>query len=77
VFKKIVAAVAITGGLVLAGAGVASAEAASDSSVTDNPGIANGIVVQTPISVPVNVCGVSVPIVGLFNPVTDNVCIAD
>jgi len=77
VIKKIVAAAAITGGLILAGAGVASADAASLGAAADSPGVGNANVIQTPIYIPVNTCGNSVPIVGLFNPVTDNVCVAD
>lgn len=75
--KKIVAAAFITGGLVLAGAGVAAADAASVGAAADSPGIGNANVIQAPISVPVNACANSVPIVGLFNPVADNVCIAE
>jgi hypothetical protein len=61
--KKVVAAAAATGGLVLAGAAVHS------------PGVVSGNVIQVPVHVPVNVCGNTVSVIGLLNPAFGNTCI--
>ena len=42
----------------------------------DSPGLLSGNVVQAPVNVPVNVCGNSINVVGLANPVSGNGCIA-
>ncbi|GGT41720.1 chaplin ChpH [Streptomyces purpureus] len=73
--KKVVAAAAATGGLVLAGAGVAVADAGAQGAALNSPGIASGNVVQVPVHVPVNVCGNTVSVVGLLNPTFGNYCI--
>ena len=72
--KKIVAAVAATGGLVLAGAGVAAADAGAQGAAVKSPGVLSGNVVQAPIHVPVNVCGNTVSVIGLLNPAFGNTC---
>ncbi|MFD4630478.1 chaplin ChpH [Streptomyces sp. NPDC058284] len=73
--KKIVAAVAATGGLVLAGAGFATADAGAQGAAVNSPGVLSGNVVQAPIHVPVNVCGNTVSVIGLLNPAFGNVCV--
>ncbi|MDF3142643.1 MULTISPECIES: chaplin ChpH [unclassified Streptomyces] len=73
--KKVVAAAAATGGLVLAGAGLAVADAGAQGAAVHSPGILSGNVVQAPIHVPVNVCGNTVSVVGLLNPAFGNTCI--
>ncbi|MFF5424914.1 MULTISPECIES: chaplin [unclassified Streptomyces] len=73
--KKVVAAAAATGGLVLAGAGMAVADAGAQGAALASPGIISGNVVQVPIHIPVNVCGNTVNIVGLLNPAFGNVCV--
>ncbi|MCZ4514765.1 chaplin [Streptomyces sp. ActVer] len=72
--KKIVAAVAATGGLVLAGAGVAAADAGAQGAAVNSPGVLSGNVIQAPIHVPVNVCGNTVSVIGLLNPAFGNTC---
>ncbi|MDQ0778402.1 hypothetical protein QF026_006868 [Streptomyces aurantiacus] len=72
--KKIVAAVAATGGLVLAGAGVAAADAGAQGAALHSPGVLSGNVVQAPIHVPVNVCGNTISVIGLLNPAFGNTC---
>ncbi|MEV6754259.1 chaplin ChpH [Streptomyces sp. NPDC051214] len=72
--KKIVAAAAATGGLVLAGAGIAAADAGAQGAAVKSPGVLSGNVVQAPIHVPVNVCGNTVSVIGLLNPAFGNTC---
>ncbi|WP_299537642.1 chaplin [uncultured Streptomyces sp.] len=55
------------------GAGGATAESVTAGS----PGILSGNSVQAPISVPVNVCGNSVDVIGLLNPTFGNECAND
>ncbi|GGK82559.1 chaplin [Streptomyces flaveus] len=73
--KKIVAAAAATGGLVLAGAGVAAADAGAQGAAVHSPGVLSGNVVQVPIHAQTNVCGNTVSVVGLLNPAFGNTCI--
>ncbi|BCL31777.1 chaplin [Streptomyces aurantiacus] len=73
--KKIVAAVAATGGLVLAGAGVAAADAGAQGAALHSPGVLSGNVVQAPIHVPVNACGNTISVIGVLNPAFGNTCV--
>lgn len=66
--KKVVAAAAITGGLVLAGAGMAVADSGAQGAALNSPGVLSGNVVQVPIHIPVNACGNTVSVIGLLNP---------
>lgn len=73
--KKIVAAAAVTGGLVLAGAGMAVADSGAQGAAIGSPGVLSGNVVQVPVHVPVNVCGNTVSVIGLLNPTFGNTCV--
>lgn len=73
--KKIVAVAAATGGLVLAGAGMAAADSGAQGAAIGSPGVLSGNVVQAPVHVPVNVCGNTVSVIGLLNPAFGNVCV--
>ncbi|MBT2398993.1 chaplin [Streptomyces sp. ISL-96] len=73
--KKVVAAAAATGGLVLAGAGMAVADSGAQGAAVGSPGVLSGNVVQAPIHVPVNVCGNTVSVIGLLNPAFGNTCV--
>ncbi|EPH43305.1 chaplin [Streptomyces aurantiacus] len=73
--KKVVAAAVATGGLVLAGAGVAAADAGAQGAAVNSPGIASGNVVQVPVHVPVNACGNTISVVGVLNPAFGNYCV--
>ncbi|WP_030801911.1 chaplin ChpH [Streptomyces sp. NRRL S-337] len=73
--KKIVAAAAATGGLVLAGAGLAAADAGAQGAAVNSPGVVSGNVVQVPVHVPVNACGNTISVVGLLNPTFGNYCV--
>ncbi|MFJ7333603.1 chaplin ChpH [Streptomyces sp. NPDC101110] len=73
--KKVVAAAAATGGLVLAGAGMAVADSGAQGAAVHSPGVLSGNVVQVPVHAPVNVCGNTVSVIGLLNPAFGNTCI--
>ncbi|GAA3086773.1 chaplin [Streptomyces rectiviolaceus] len=72
--KKVVAAAAATGGLVLAGAGIAAADAGAQGAAVKSPGVLSGNVVQAPVHIPVNACGNTVSVIGLLNPTFGNTC---
>ncbi|MFP8962359.1 chaplin [Streptomyces nanhaiensis] len=73
--KKVVAVAAATGGLVLAGAGMAAADSGAQGAAIGSPGVVSGNVIQAPIHVPVNVCGNTVSVIGLLNPAFGNFCV--
>ncbi|WP_371800566.1 chaplin ChpH [Streptomyces sp. NBC_01732] len=73
--KKVVAAAAVTGGLVLAGAGMAVADSGAQGAAVGSPGVISGNNIQAPIHVPVNVCGSTISVIGLLNPTFGNTCI--
>ncbi|MBL1107633.1 chaplin [Streptomyces sp. 5-8] len=73
--KQVVAAAAATGGLVLAGAGLAVADAGAQGAAVHSPGVLSGNVVQVPVHVPVNVCGNTINVIGLLNPAFGNACV--
>lgn len=73
--KKIVTAAAVTGGLVLAGAGMAVADSGAQGAAFGSPGVLSGNVVQVPVHVPVNVCGNTISVIGLLNPTFGNTCV--
>ncbi|MFE9421457.1 chaplin [Kitasatospora sp. NPDC006697] len=74
--KKIAAVAATAGGLMLAGAGIASANggAGAEGAATDSPGVVSGNLVQVPVHVPVNVCGNTISVIGLLNPAFGDTC---
>ncbi|EME96924.1 chaplin [Streptomyces mobaraensis NBRC 13819 = DSM 40847] len=73
--KKVAATAAATGGLVLAGAGLAAAAGGAQGAAVNSPGVASGNVVQVPVSVPVNLCSNTVNVVGVLNPTHGNICV--
>ncbi|MEU3857499.1 chaplin ChpH [Streptomyces sp. NPDC028722] len=73
--KKVVAAAAATGGLLLAGAGLAVADAGAQGAAVGSPGVVSGNVIQVPVHVPVNVCGNTINVIGLLNPAFGNACL--
>ncbi|WP_033823171.1 chaplin [Kitasatospora sp. MBT63] len=74
--KKIAAVTAAAGGLVLAGAGMASAHggATAQGAAVGSPGVLSGNLVQVPVHVPVNVCGNTISVIGLLDPAFGNNC---
>jgi ChpA-C len=55
--KRGLALVAATSGLVMATAGIASAQASATGGTDHSRGVASGNSLNTPVSVPLNVCG--------------------
>ncbi|MFF0792035.1 chaplin ChpE [Streptomyces spiralis] len=72
--KKAAAVTMVAGGIVAAGAGMASAhDGASAAGVAKgSPGVVSGNVVQAPIHIPVNAVGNSVNVIGVLNPAFGN-----
>lgn len=73
--KKAAAVTMVAGGLVAAGAGMASATdsgALADGKAVGSPGVGSGNVVQAPIHIPVNAVGNSVNVIGVLNPAFGN-----
>ncbi|TSB17646.1 chaplin [Streptomyces sp. NBC_01525] len=75
--KKVVAAAALTGGFVLAGAGLAVADSGAQGAAVGSPGVVSGNVIEVPVHIPVNICGNTVSVIGLLNPAFGNTCIND
>ena len=74
--KRVVAVAAATGGLLLAGAGMAVADSGAKGAAVGSPGVVSGNVIQVPIHIPVNVCGNTVDTIGLLNPAFGNACVS-
>ncbi|MDF3303227.1 chaplin ChpE [Streptomyces tropicalis] len=72
--KKAAAVTMVAGGLVAAGAGMASAAdgAWAGGKAAGSPGVVSGNVVQAPVHVPVNAVGNSVSVIGVLNPAFGN-----
>ncbi|MEU0074610.1 chaplin ChpE [Streptomyces sp. NPDC006332] len=71
--KKAAAVTMVAGGLIAAGAGMASAtDAHADGKAVGSPGVASGNLIQAPVHVPVNAVGNSVNVVGVLNPAFGN-----
>ncbi|MCF3178143.1 MULTISPECIES: chaplin [Streptomyces] len=73
--KKVAAAAALAGGVVLAGAGLAVADSGAQGAAVNSPGVVSGNTVQVPVHVPVNACGNTVSVVGLMNPSFGENCV--
>lgn len=72
--KKAAAVTMVAGGLVVAGAGLASATggAHADGKAVKSPGVGSGNLVQAPVHVPVNAVGNTVSVIGALNPAFGN-----
>ncbi|MEJ8668750.1 MULTISPECIES: chaplin ChpE [unclassified Streptomyces] len=75
--KKAAAVTMVAGGLLAAGAGMASATdgAHADGKAVGSPGVVSGNLVQAPVHIPVNVSGNSVNVVGILNPAFGNLAV--
>ncbi|MEU8545237.1 chaplin [Streptomyces sp. NPDC048717] len=74
-FKKAAALTMVAGGIVAAGAGVASADSGAHGKAVGSPGVVSGNVIQAPIHVPVNVSGNTIDVIGLLNPSFGNTAV--
>lgn len=67
-----------TGGLLVTGLGMSTAQADSSATASGDaagsPGVGSGNVLQIPINLPVNVCGNQVDVLGILDSVTGNTC---
>ncbi|MGP3921900.1 chaplin [Streptomyces sp. 8N616] len=72
--KKVAVVAMIAGGIVAAGAGVASATDGANAygETVFSPGTGSGNQVQAPVHVPVNATGNSVNVIGVLNPTFGN-----
>ena len=72
--KQAAAVTMVAGGLIAAGAGMASATSGShaDGQAVGSPGVVSGNLVQAPVHVPVNAVGNSVNVIGVLNPAFGN-----
>ncbi|MFE2879373.1 chaplin [Streptomyces roseus] len=61
--------------VLMGGAGLASADSEAAGLAAGSPGVLSGNLVQVPVHVPVNVCGLTVNIVGALNPAFGNTCV--
>ncbi len=55
----------------------AFADAGAQGKAIGSEGVVSGNVVQVPVHVPVNACGNTINVVGLFNPAMGNKCVND
>ncbi|GAA1221235.1 hypothetical protein GCM10009665_09270 [Kitasatospora nipponensis] len=62
-------------GLVIGGAGAASASSGAEGAATNSPGVLSGNAVQVPVHIPVNLCGNTVDVIGALNPAFGNTCV--
>ncbi|MEU6675123.1 chaplin ChpE [Streptomyces sp. NPDC046853] len=72
--KKAAAVTMVAGGLVVAGAGLASATdgAHAGGKAVNSPGVGSGNLVQAPVHIPVNAVGNTVSVIGALNPAFGN-----
>ncbi|MGW3267218.1 chaplin [Streptomyces sp. NPDC001056] len=70
--KKAAAVTMVAGGLLAAGAGLASAQSEADGAAVHSPGVVSGNTIQAPVHVPVNATGDSVSVIGVLNPAFGN-----
>ncbi|WP_371529965.1 chaplin [Streptomyces sp. NBC_01283] len=72
--KKAAAVTMVAGGLVVAGAGLASATdgAHANGKAVKSPGVGSGNLVQAPVHIPVNAVGNTVSVIGALNPAFAN-----
>lgn len=72
--KKAAAVTLVAGGLIAAGAGMASATegAGAHGQAVGSPGVASGNLIQAPVHIPVNAVGNTVNVVGLLSPAFGN-----
>ncbi|MGW1799438.1 chaplin [Streptomyces sp. NPDC001984] len=72
--KKAAAVTMVAGGLLAAGAGMASATdgAWAGGEAKHSPGVVSGNVAQVPVHIPVNAVGNTVNVIGVRNPAFGN-----
>ncbi|MEU9162591.1 chaplin [Streptomyces sp. NPDC048424] len=65
--------------MLMGGAGLASAHggggATAEGATAGSPGVLSGNLLQVPVDVPVNACGLTVNVIALLNPSFGNTCV--
>lgn len=61
--------------VLMGGAGLASADSTAAGLAAESPGVGSGNLVQVPVNIPVNVCGLTANLVGALNPTFGNTCV--
>lgn len=74
VTRKGLITMAAAGGVIALGGSYAQADSGAHSVASNSPGVASGNSIQAPVDIPVNVCGNTVNVIGLLNPVAGNKC---
>jgi LPXTG-motif cell wall-anchored protein len=64
-------------GLLAAYGAPAFADSEAEAQAAGSPGVVSGNAIQVPISVPVNICGNTIDIIGLLNPAVGNTCMTN
>ncbi|MEU6806403.1 chaplin [Streptomyces neyagawaensis] len=74
---KLKKSAAVVAGAIMAvgAASPAMADSEAHGAAIGSPGVLSGNVVQVPISIPINICGNTIDVVGVLNPAFGNVCI--
>ncbi|WP_269469681.1 chaplin [Streptomyces humicola] len=72
--KKAVITMAATGSALAAVAGYAVADSGAQGTATNSRGALSGNVIQVPVHIPLNLCGNTVTVIGVFNPAFGNTC---
>ncbi|MFD8814656.1 chaplin [Streptomyces sp. NPDC059627] len=67
---------ALAATLALAGGTAAFADNGANAAGTasNSPGVVSGNVIEVPVSIPVNLCGDTVDVIGLLNPAAASAC---
>ncbi|HET6855966.1 MAG TPA: chaplin [Streptomyces sp.] len=76
--RTAIAATVLTATALFAQTGTALADdgpgASAQGEATHSPGVLSGNLVQVPVDVPINVCGLTVDVIGILNPASGNTC---
>jgi hypothetical protein len=75
--RKAALVLAVTGASIGATAGSALADANAGATAVGSPGVLSGNIVQIPVSVPIQIVGNSLNLVGVLNPTFGNAAVSD
>ncbi len=73
---KALVVTAVSGAAVTGSAGLAAADAGAGAVAVGSPGVISGNAIQIPVSVPINLCGNTIDIIGILNPAFGNTCLS-
>ena len=72
---RLAAVAALAGVTILGGATIASADSGAAGTAIGSPGVLSGNVIEIPVNVPIDLCGDSVNVIGLIDPVLGSACV--